>query len=188
MFYEDYVQTQMSFMKDLSLLLQRFARDLGDEASLTIPFMEDIEEIKDNVLNKKWTLEQRKMIEKTPGLLMTDVEFSKFQPQKNDWVYFSFNPQNTIEEIEILLKELASLVKNGQANILKEAQQMKQKQTLKKLERTVEIKPQLHGVSVNLKQALKILKEIKGNSKEKAMRKENKNFHKKERIKMRNKG
>lgn len=161
MFYEDYVQTQMSFMKDLSLLLQRFARDLGDEASLTIPFMEDIEEIKGNVLNKKWTLEQRKMIEKTPGLLMTDVEFSNFQPQKNDWVYFSFNPQNTIEEIEILLKELATIVKKGQANILKEAQQMKQKQSLKKLEKTLEIKPQLHGVSVNLKEALKILKEIK---------------------------
>lgn len=161
MLYEDYIQTQMSFMKDLPLLLQRFARDLGDDADLIVPFVEDIREINLNILKRNWTEDQLKIIKSTPGMLMINVSFSKFDPQKNDWIYFSFNGENNLKEIEKLLKELSKIVKKDNCDIFKEVSNLKKKQKLKKLVDTIDVSPQIKGIGIDLKEAIKLIKEIK---------------------------
>lgn len=164
MIYQDYLQTQMSCMKDLSLLLQRFARELGEKADLTVPFLEDIEKTNYGILKKNWTSEQLKIIQNTPGMLMINVEFAEFDPQLNEWLYFSFQGENNLKGIEELLKELAEIIQKEECDIFKKAYEIKRKKLLKELSDAIEVKPQLTGISVDLKEAIKLIKEIRKNS------------------------
>lgn len=161
MIYQDYLQTQMSFMKDLSLLLQRFARNLAEKANLTVPFLEDIEKVNCDILKKNWTSEQLKILEDTPGMLMMNVEFSEFDPQRNEWLYFSFQEENDLKQVEKLLKDLAEIVKKEEYDIFKAAYEVKRKKWLRELSDTIEIKPQLTGISINLKEAMELIKEVR---------------------------
>ncbi len=161
MLYEDYVQTQMRFMQDLSLLLQRFARDLGQVAPLFVPFMDDITEVKNNVLEKQWSQSQLKEIRNTPGMLMIDVVFSIFKPQKNQWIYFYFNTEkDSLKEIEELLKNLALIINKGNCNLFKEVNKMRRKKVYQKVEKIVEIKPNIMGISIDIKEASKLIMEL----------------------------
>ena len=130
-----------------------------------VPFVEDIKEINNNILKKNWTKNQLEIIKNTPGMLMINVKFSEFDPQKHEWIYFSLHEENNLKEIENLFRGLAEIVKKGDDNLFEEAFQLKQKQRVKKLANTIEVKPQVKEISINLKEALKLIKEIKKNNK-----------------------
>lgn len=161
MLYEDYLQTQMTSMKDLNLLLQRFARELGEKATLVVPFVEDITKIKNKIMSKEWTPEQLETIKKMPGMLMIDVDFSEFNPTQNKWAYFYFDlEEGSIKEIEKLLKKIAQIVKQGEENLLEKVIALQRKNVLKDLNKAIEIKPNIMGIEINLKEGAKVIKEL----------------------------
>ena len=41
--YEDYIETQTQFARELDLELERFARNLGDRGAVVRPFLGDID-------------------------------------------------------------------------------------------------------------------------------------------------
>lgn len=72
---EDYIEEQTQFMKELELYLEKFARDLKEAAPLWRPFKGDIERTRDEFLSKNWRPQEREDIEKTPAILMINVDF-----------------------------------------------------------------------------------------------------------------
>lgn len=168
MLYEDYLQTQMTSMKDINLLLQRFARELGEKATLVVPFIEDINQIKNTILSKPWTKEQLEMIQKMPGMLMIEVDFSEFDPTQNKWAYFHFDvEEDSLKDIEKLLKKIAQIVKQGEKNLLEKVIDLQRKNTLMELNKAIELKPNIMGIEIDLKEGVKVMKELTKRAKNK---------------------
>jgi len=86
---EDYIEEQSKFARELSLELERFARNLGDYGAVVRAFAGDIEQARQGVLQKSWTPEQLEEIQKTPALLMISTDFDEFDPQEHPWVLFN---------------------------------------------------------------------------------------------------
>ena len=89
---------------------------------------------------------------------MIDVEFSKFDPQENQWIYFFFDEEkDSLKDIEKLLKDLATIVNEGKYNIFKEVSELRQKKIAGKFEKTIEIKPSFMGIGIDIKEEGKLI-------------------------------
>lgn len=142
--YEDYVQTQINYVKELEKYLERFGRNLQDNGGVIKPFIGDIEQTKTDILSKNWKEEERGLFNKTPGMLMIDIEFNEFDPRKNQWIYFSFEQQDTEENIlkvEELLKGIADIINKEEGDEFKKIKKLKNNMTLQKMKNTIELKP-----------------------------------------------
>src|ERR1700730_10345947 len=88
---EDYVPEQTQFFQDLSLYLEKFARDLGRAASLARPFTGDIDQAQKDVRGKGWTETELRQIDMTPALLMINADnFDSFDPRSHAWLQLHF--------------------------------------------------------------------------------------------------
>ena len=88
--FEDYIEAQTQFARELDLELERFARNLKGSGLLMRPFSGDIETVRSQVSVKNWPDDQRKELEKTPALLMINVDFEEFDPQSHPWFLLNF--------------------------------------------------------------------------------------------------
>ena len=139
--YEDYIETQTEYVKKLEQVLYRFARNLKENGGVVKPFLEDIEKAKIDILSKNWTEREKQNFLKTPGMLMINVDFNTFNPKKNKWIYFNFNPKNcNIDEVDELLKNICNVINNEKHDIFKEVKKVKDEMALKKAKDMVELK------------------------------------------------
>ena len=142
--YEDYVQTQMNYVKELEKYIERFGRNLQQNGGVIKPFIGDIEQTKEDILSKNWKEEEICIITKTPGMLMIDIDFNKFNPRKNKWIYFNFEQKNTEENIikvDELLKGICDIINKGEGDVFKEITKLKNSMILQKMKNIVELKP-----------------------------------------------
>lgn len=142
--YEDYIQTQMNYVKELEKYIERFGRNLQDNGGVIKPFIGDIEQTKEDILSKNWKEEEKCIFTKTPGMLMIDIDFNKFNPRKNQWIYFNFEQQNIDENIlkvEELLKGISDIINKEEVDVFKEIKKLKNNVKLQKIKNIVELKP-----------------------------------------------
>lgn len=170
MIYEDYIETQFAFVKELKKILVGFARNLGSSAALIEPFVDDISKIKQQVLNKSWSKEALCEISNTPGILMINVDFNIFNPQNDPWIYFHFGDKqiNRYEDhrnIDKLLQKLANIVNDENRDIFKEAQELK-KINIDILS-VFEAKPGVFGFSIDIEKGIQEFSKFYNNIKNK---------------------
>jgi hypothetical protein len=152
---EDYIQEQLQFMKELELYLEKFARDLKEAAPLWRPFKGDIERTRDEFLRKNWRHEEREEIEKTPAILMINVDFREFDPQVHPWFHLSFGHRlreglPAAYEIGDMLNTLARVVRESDQDIFEAASRLKNEIKLSDATRVFEAKPGVFGFSIDL--------------------------------------
>jgi hypothetical protein len=152
---EDYIQAQSQFVRELDLSLERFARNMKDSGVLVRPFAGDIENTKSDVLEKPWSDGERKEICRTPGLLMIDVDFDKFDPRKNCWLHFCFGAR-MVEGIPATyhfgeaLSKLATAVCEANTNVFHAANAIIRDVRFADAAKVFEAKPGIFGFSVDL--------------------------------------
>lgn len=142
--YEDYVQTQMDYVKELEKHIERFGRNLQDNGGVIKPFIGDIEQTKNDILSKDWNKKELSIFTKTPGMLMIDIDFDNFNPRKDQWIYFNFEQQSTDEgilKVEELLKGICNIINNGKGDVFKEIKNLKNNIALKESQNLIELKP-----------------------------------------------
>lgn len=143
--YEDYIQTQLNYVKELEKYIERFGRNLEDNGGVIKPFKEDIEQTKNDILSKNWDEKEKSIFTKTPGMLMIDVEFDKFDPKENQWIYFNFEQQSNSEEnilkVDKLLKGICSIINKDSKDIFKEIKKIRNRITRQKGKNILELKP-----------------------------------------------
>jgi hypothetical protein len=155
---EDYIEEQTQFMRELNLYLEKFARDLKEAAPLWRPFQGDIERTRDEFLRKNWTFQQRHEIEKTPAILMINVDFNDFDPQIHPWFHFSFGGRFReglpgAYKVGDILNGLAEIVKDSNQDIFKGASLLKTDFKLADAAEVFEAKPGVFGFSIDLKKS-----------------------------------
>lgn len=161
---EDYIQTHRRIKEDLEPLLTKFARSL-EKGLLVRPFEGDEGTTQEDVFSKNWTIEQRTQIERTPGILVIDVNFDEFDPQSNHWHFFSFRDlmssygDVSIFEVVDLLSAL-SLNCNGGKNLFELADSIARRRLLSDLYRSFEVKPGIFGISFDVKKGAELLKRM----------------------------
>ena len=171
---EDYVEVQSQFVRELDLELERFARNLGDSAPVVKPFMGDIDATRSHVLEKPWTDNEKHEIRKTPGLLMINVDFDIFDPNRHPWIHLHFQErmQGARDTIGIrgLLGELALAVRNSDKDIFQEAHklQLQHQLSLEDVASVFEAKPGMFGFSVDLIEGAKVLQVLFSHIREKS--------------------
>jgi hypothetical protein len=124
--FEGYIEAQSSFVQDFDLLLERFARNIGDAGVVVRPFLGNLEATRTHILNKDWTREENMEFRNTPGLLVLDKDFDIFNPREHRWMYLNFGGKVydspvPIREYEDILDELADVVSDPESDFLEEA-------------------------------------------------------------------
>ncbi|MHA1280644.1 MAG: hypothetical protein ACTSQ8_26095 [Candidatus Helarchaeota archaeon] len=162
--FEDYIEAQSLFVKDFDLLLERFARNIGDTGVVVRPFLGDLEATRIHILSKDWTREEKFEFRNTPGLLVLDKDFDEFDPREHRWLYLNFSGKVydspvPIHEYEDILAELADNVSNPESDFFEEALPIIRKLKLAGVAEIFEAKPEIFGFSVDLKKAATILRE-----------------------------
>ena len=165
--YEDYIEVQKPFSRDFDLLLERFARNMGDYGVVVRPFLGDIETARSHILEKPWTEHEKKELRKTPGLLVIDRDFDEFNPREHRWLYLNFGGRIydtpvPIDEYEDILSDLAEIVSNPDSDFFKDALPVIRKLKMSGLAEIFEAKPEIFGFSVDLKKSAQILREMFG--------------------------
>jgi hypothetical protein len=152
---EDYIEEQTQFMKELYLYIEKFARDLKESAPLWRPFKGDIETIRDEFLRKDWPFHQRHEVEKTPAVLMINVDFKEFDPQIHPWFHFNFGDRFReglpgAYKVGDILNRLAEIVRDSEQDIFQSANLLKNEIKLSDAARVFEAKPGIMGFSIDL--------------------------------------
>ncbi|WP_420615091.1 hypothetical protein [Candidatus Palauibacter sp.] len=130
--------------------MERFARDLQDEAALVRPFTGDIEATRRQVLDKPWSGSAMREIQKTPSLLTIDRDFDTFDPEEHRWLQIKIPLRGREHETARMLEGLARLItSNPDDDVFHRARRLVRRGELE-LGKIVECKPGVFGVSVNL--------------------------------------
>jgi len=161
--YEDYIQVQSSFVRELDLLLERFARNLQDDGVVIRPFLGDVESTRSDVLSKAWTEKEKKELNNTPGLLVIDKDFDEFNPREHQWFYLNlggkiFESSVSIDKYEDVLATLIEIIANPDNDFFKEALPVVRQLKLASVAEIFEVKPEIFGFSVDLKKAASMLR------------------------------
>lgn len=138
---DDY-ENKREFVKELNILIERFSEDLANKGLVVKSYNSSIKNVRKEILDKPWHPYTVKTIEKTPGILMIDTDFEKFNPKKDNWIYFYFikdqrfkkNIGNsyTIEEAEELFEKISDLIIKEDSDIFKKIKGM---QVIEKIKR-----------------------------------------------------
>jgi len=163
--YEDYIDVQTQFAQELDLVLERFARNLGDEGALVRPFTGDIETTRYHILDKPWTEAEKRELRKTPSLLMIDVDFDTFNPRKHSWMLFNFGNRMTegiasVYELNDVFSQLAEVVLDGDSDIFVAAHRIWHDVNPTDAVQIFELKPGIFGFSIDLLQAGRFLRDL----------------------------
>lgn len=158
---EDYIQAQKTFMKDLDLELERLARSLKDSGAVVKPFLGDIEQTRQSVLDKSWTEEQKKEIMKTPGLLMIEEDFNAFDPREHRWILFHLADRdgheppsaNDVARYRAIFDKIAQACQQADLDPFEEARRALSQDTIRHASQIVELKPGIFGISVDIRAA-----------------------------------
>jgi hypothetical protein len=162
---EDYVEAQTQFARELDLELERFARNLKDSGAVVRPFPGDIEATRSHILEKNWSRDQSDELGKTPALLMINVDFDQFDPQKHPWFLLNFG-ERMFEGVpgayrfREVFRELARVVGDSDVDLFKQAQAVKHAVSASDAARVFEAKPGIFGFSIDLIRAGELLLEV----------------------------
>jgi hypothetical protein len=166
---EDYIQEQTKLKEKIDPILEDFGRNLLSKGAVVKAFDKDIHKVNQEVMDK-WTQQEdlKKVVfygdeNQTPGLLMINVDFQIFNPHKHQWLYVSFRDymnefgEIKIFEIQSLLANLAKICNSNQ-DLFKEAKSHIRGSEALEAHKILEIKPGMFGISLDLKEAIKFIK------------------------------
>jgi hypothetical protein len=155
--YEDYIEAQTQFARELDYELERFARNLGHKGAVVRPFLGDIEKTRSHVLDKPWGPREREELSKTPSLLMINVDFDVFNPQEHPWFLFHFGRQMVkgiggyeLCEFREIFQRLAEAVNNTDVDPFEVARAAYYEIHPSDVVKIFEAKPGIFGFSVDL--------------------------------------
>lgn len=160
--FEDYLEEQSQFARELNLEIERFARNLGDFGAVVRPFSGDIESSRSHIMEKNWSDKEKEELKKTPSLLMIDKDFDSFDPQNDPWLLFHFG-ERKYEGIPgaYRFKEpfatIVSAVSDGQINPFEIAHNVQHEVEAMDAVKLFEAKPGAFGFSVDLIKAGELL-------------------------------
>jgi hypothetical protein len=79
--FEDYIEAQHGFSKELNLEIERFARNMGNFGAIVAPFAGDVPAVQQSILDKSWSPSELDLVRNTPAMLMIDKDFDEFDPR-----------------------------------------------------------------------------------------------------------
>ena len=156
--FEDYIDAQSGLSRQLEAELERFARNLGDAGALVRPFPGDVATTIDNVRDKPWP--DPSVVENTPAILMIDQDFDAFDPREHRWVllHFERHSEQDATQFHSLLKKIAEAVEGENTDPIALAQKAVESEELREAADCFELKPEVFGISLDLKKAYKSFK------------------------------
>jgi hypothetical protein len=162
--YEDYIEAQTQFARELDYVLERFARELGHSGAVVRPFIGDIEKTRSHVLDKPWGDREREELSQTPSLLMINVDFDVFNPQEHPWFLFHFGRQmvrriggDELYRFHEIFQQLAEAVNNADVDPFEVARATYYEIRISDAVKIFEVRPGIFGFSVDLLRAVEFL-------------------------------
>ncbi len=148
---------QSSFVLELDLRLERFARNIGNDGVVVRPFWGD-ERTRSDVLSKDWTEREKEQLKNTPGLLVIDKDFDEFSPREHQWLYLNlggkvFDSSVSIDEYEDILATLVEIIADPESEFFKKAVPVVRQLKLASFAEIFEARVEIFGFSVDLKKA-----------------------------------
>lgn len=160
--YEDYIDPQTTFVRELDHELERFARNLGHSGAVVRPFPGDIERTKSHVFDKPWDDRQRQELDKTPSLLMINVDFDLFNPQEHPWFLLHFGHKmehgiSSVYEFRKIFQQIAEAVNNADVDPFEVARASYYEIHPSDAVKIFEVKPGILGFSIDLVKGVEFL-------------------------------
>lgn len=120
--YEDYTDFSRPFIVEFNdVYLQRLARSLRGRGAVIVPFLGDIEQAREEVMSKDWTVQELHQLQQVPILLVISKDFDDFSPRSDPWVIFHFgeerygSPEGRAE-LDRTLKAIAASVVSSEGD------------------------------------------------------------------------
>ena len=164
--YEDYIQAQQTLVQGLDRELERFARNLRDRGAIVRPFLGDIDKVRSHILAKNWSEKQRHELNKTPSLLMINVDFDEFNPQEHPWLLIHFGERITefwkvtIYRVERILSQIAESINDDNIDPFEAARKAYYEIQPTDAMEVFEMKPGIFGFSIDLRRGAEFLRRI----------------------------
>lgn len=166
----DYINGAEQIMSSLEPLLTNFARDLDGNA-LVIPFRGDENNTLDDALDKfqcHHDYQKSDLIDKLPAILAIDVDFDTFDPKQHNHILISLKDSISkyghvaIFEVQELLNELVLGTRiHSLFQHIGDFLKNKQKENTWEVARNiVEIKPEIFGISIDIRKGIKLFKSV----------------------------
>jgi hypothetical protein len=163
--FEDYIEAQTQFARELDLELERFARNLGDTGAVVRPFAGDIESARKSVIDKGWSDRQKRELYKTPSILMIGVDFDEFDPRQHSWILLHLGRKQYegapgAYHFREALQAIAEAVNDSGADPFDVAHDVQHEVTAEDAVKVFEARPGAFGFSIDLVQAGSVLKNL----------------------------
>lgn len=115
---EEYIARQKALSESIEGALGVFARNLGDKGVVFVPFSQDEDKTKNEILSKNWDEYELR----APGLLLIGEDFANFDPHKSsdNWIYIPLEglmDTSRVAEFRILSDFFNDLTKACENNI-----------------------------------------------------------------------
>lgn len=160
--FEDYLEAQRGLSAELTTELERFARNLGDKGAVVLPFAGDVPATQQSIRDKRWPHESVELLQNTPAMLMIGTDFDDFDPRYHSWVLFHFGRGTRQEpsKFRSLMEKVVEAVDDETKSPFQVVQMAIRDGHLEDAYGSVELKPGVWGVSVDLRKAWKSFKDF----------------------------
>lgn len=153
--FEDYIEAQSGLSAQLESELERFARNLGDAGALVRPFAGDVATAMTSIRDKHWPHETIELLQNTPAILMIDRDFDDFDPRYHPWVLLHFERHSNQDatQFHFLLQKITESVTSENSDPIAIVRKALEIQELRDAAECLELKPEVFGISLDLKKA-----------------------------------
>ncbi len=150
--FQDYIEAENGFSKDVAAEIERFARDMGNFGAVVKPFAGDVSDVNRDILSKQWTEEQREELRRTPALLMIEQDFDDFDPSAHPWVVIHLEASNQgAAQLRSVLRQITDAVNTPDSSPITVVQQALRNARLLEASKAVSLKPGAFGINVDLR-------------------------------------
>jgi hypothetical protein len=158
--FEDYIEAQAGFSKELNLEIERFARNMGNFGAVVAPFAGDVPETRKSIVDKEWSEEEKVLLRNTPAMLMIDRDFDDFNPRAHPWVLFHFGRDvQDAAKFRSLLQKVSDAVATEGSDPFEIVRNALRNAAIAAASQSVQLKPGVFGVSIDLRAAWSTLKD-----------------------------
>jgi hypothetical protein len=161
---EDYIEENKIIQSSLDPLFKKFGKELGAAGAIVRPRMGNASENLSRVINNQTSDEYKwnAIHGHTPALLIIDTDLERFRPEMSEHIIISLRDSMDefgnvkVFEVDEMLNMLASAAQDG--TVFSKAREMiddrKRKKKNEKLSDSVQLKPSMFGIGLDLKQAI----------------------------------
>jgi hypothetical protein len=150
--FEDYIEAQYGLSQEIRQEIERFARNMRNFGAVVAPFAGDVSAVRESIMAKQWSKEEKTIVMRTPAILMIDRDFDDFNPRIHPWVLFHLGDDDKgAVKCRSLLHKISDAVATEGADPFEMVRNAMREEVVAAASQIIQLNPGAFGVSLDLR-------------------------------------